>query len=425
MTTPESKKVMNRWLVVFGAILIQLCLGAIYAWSVFTPPLVEAGWTKAQTQGVFAAGLASFAVVMVLAGRLMPKIGARNLAMMGGVVLGLGYVLAGLVGETDFVMQLIFIGIIGGAGIGLGYVVPIAIGMMWFPDKKGLVTGLAVAGFGFGALLWVKLAGSWGELIATYGLNLTFTIYGIAFFVVCMIGSLWMVKPPDGWAPDGWTPPVAVAGKATGAVDFTTGQMLATPQFYMIFLCFVFGAGAGLMSIGLMKLFPMKALMANGIKEEAASAIAGNAMAVFFALANGIGRIAWGAISDKIGRKLSVFLMLASQGVIVIAFQKMAGSEMLLYVGATLIGFNFGGNFALFPTTTADNFGTKYLAQNYGWVFLAYGIGGIFGPIMGGKLGDLDNFPLAFTICGGLCLLAAIIAALIKPPADKSVSPAA
>ena len=403
-------------MVVIGAVLIQLCLGAIYAWSVFTKPLVEAGWTKAQTQGVFAAGLATFAVIMVLAGRLMPKLGPRTVAMAGGVVLGLGYILGGLIGKTDFTGLLILIGIVGGAGIGLAYVVPIAVGMRWFPDKKGLITGLAVAGFGFGALLWVKLAGSWGQLLASQGLSTTFVIYGIVFLICVVIGGIWMKFPPEGWKPEGWTSPEETSSKATGSVNFTSYQMLKTPQYYMILFTFIFGASAGLMSIGLMKLFPMAALKANGYGVAAASAIAGTAMAVFYSLANGFGRIAWGAISDKIGRKLSIILMMSIQGIVVIAFQKMAGTPALLYLGAALIGFNFGGNFALFPTITADTFGTKFVGQNYGWIFLAYGIGGIFGPILGGKLGDLNQFPLAFTICGILCLIAAGIIAMVKPP---------
>ena len=417
-----EQKIMNRWMVVIGAVLIQLCLGAIYAWSVFTKPLVEAGWTKAQTQGVFAAGLATFAVIMVLAGRLMPKLGPRAVAMAGGIVLGLGYILGGLIGKTDFVGLFILIGIVGGAGIGLAYVVPIAVGMRWFPDKKGLITGLAVAGFGFGALLWVKLAGSWGQLLASQGLSTTFVIYGIVFLICVVIGGIWMKYPPEGWKPEGWSPPKQEGGaKLTGTVDFTSGEMLKTPQYYMILFTFIFGASAGLMSIGLMKLFPMIALQANGLGEAAASAIAGTAMAVFFSLANGIGRIAWGAISDKLGRKLSIALMMGIQGIIVILFQWMAGTPTLLYVGATLIGFNFGGNFALFPTMTADTFGTKYVGMNYGWVFLAYGVGGIFGPMLGGTLGDLGNFPLAFTICGILCLVAAGIISMVKAPRKQEV----
>jgi OFA family oxalate/formate antiporter-like MFS transporter len=146
-----------------------------------------------------------------------------------------------------------------------------------------------------------------------------------------------------------------------------------------------------------------------------ASAIAGTAMAVFFSLANGIGRIAWGAMSDKLGRKSSIIVMCATQGIFVLLFTSMAGTTWSLYLGATLIGFNFGGNFALFPTITADTFGARYVGQNYGWVFLAYGVGGILGPVMGGKLGDQGNFPLAFTICGVLCIVAAVIAALVTP----------
>jgi len=516
-----SAKIQNRWLVVVGAIMIQFCLGAIYAWSVFTPALVPAApkkdkvtkefveqvvfvekdgvwvgkilplktpepkagqklvtvqvkkasdgpvpkgypkydlntlvpaevqvavkadfpegknplapskvevsaakgrWSKVQSQYVFSAGLALFAIVMVLAGRMMPRLGPRKLAMAGGIVLGTGYILAGLLGGENFLTTFIFVGLIGGSGIGLGYVVPIAVGMRWFPDKKGLITGLAVAGFGFGSTLWIALADTLGplgggHLLASMGLSQTFIIYGIVWAVLVLIGSIWMSFPPDGWKPEGWNPPVATAGAApaAGTVDFNTSEMLHTPQYFMILLTFACGASAGLMSIGLMKLFPIEALKANGISAAEASAAGGMAMGVFFAIFNGLGRIIWGTISDKIGRKRSIIIMAATQGAFVILFQWMAGNVATLYLFAMLIGFNFGGNFALFPTITADTFGTKYIGQNYGWVFLAYAIGGIFGPVLGGKLGDLGNFPLAFTICGVLCLFAAVVISLVKP----------
>jgi len=412
-----SGTVRNRSWVVLGAILIQLCLGAIYAWSVFTPQLQHAGWSKAQTQLVFAAGLFCFAVVMVFAGRALPTAGPRKLAAWGGIVLGLGYILGGLFGGANFATTLLFVGVVGGSGIGLAYVVPIAVGMRWFPDRKGLITGVAVAGFGFGALLWVKLAGSWGGLVETYGLDTTFLVYGIIFLLVVVVGSRWMVFPPADWRPLTSFSPISTVPReaATGVMEFTAIEMLHTPQFYVIFLSFLFSAGAGLMCIGLMKLFPIGALVNNGIAEDHASAVAGTAMAVFFSLANGVGRIAWGALADTLGRRTSIVLMTASQGLLVFAFQWMAGTPAWLYLGAALIGFNFGGNFALFPYVTADTFGAKSVGQNYPWVFLAYGVGGIFGPLLGGRLGDLHNFPLAFTLCGALCIVAAMIMATVRP----------
>ena len=404
----------NRWLVVVGAILIQLCLGAIYAWSVFTPTLIDAGWSKLDTQIVFSVGLASFALVMVLAGRMLNRWGPQRLAVAGGLTLGMGYILASIGGGADFWADCLGVGVIGGAGIGLGYVVPIAVGMRWFPDHKGLITGLAVAGFGFGAMGWVKFAGEWGHMLANYGLATTFILYGFGFAALVLTGSIWMRMPPKGWQPEGFVPAVQTAG--AGGEEFSAVEMLRTPQFYLIFFTFAVSAGAGLMSIGLMKLYPMEALQASGYSELEASAIAGTAMAVFFSIANGVGRIVWGVLSDKLGRKRSVVAMAASQGVVLLLFTTMAGHEYLLYLGATLIGFNFGGNFALFPALTADEFGNKSVGQNYPWVFLSYGVGGIVFPILGGMLGDMGNFPLAFTICGIACLLGAGASAIIFPP---------
>ena len=417
----NNQKTINRAFVVVGAVLIQLALGNLYAWSVFTTKLVESDWTKTQTQIVFSVGVAVFAIVMVIAGRLMPKYGPRKLTIASGIALGLGYIIAGLLGAENYVTTLIFVGILGGSGIGMGYVVPIAVGMRWYPDKKGLITGLAVAGFGFGATLWMTLAGKLGslgggELIKNIGLSNTFIVLGIIFLLIVLLGSIWMVYPPAGWKPAGWKPAESTQkNKAAGTHDFTSGQMLKTVQFYLIVLTYAFGAGAGLMSIGLMKLWPMEAMQANGISKEVAGAAATLAMAIFFALFNGLGRILWGMISDKLGRKISIAIMMATQGAFVILFQWMAGAQATLYIFAVLIGFNYGGLFSLFPTITADIFGNKNFGQNYGWVFLAYAIGGIIFPILGGKLGDMGNFPLAFTICGILCFVAVLTILLVKP----------
>jgi len=439
-----EEKTMNRWIVVVGAILIQLCLGAIYAWSAFTAKLtMEAaaggyGFTATQTQWIFSVGLATFAVVMVAAGRMQAKIGPRPIAMAGGIVLGIGYILGGFLGKT-FVMQLICIGVIGGAGIGLAYVVPIAVCVKWFPDKKGMITGLAVAGFGFGATIWVKLAGSWfGGLLNTMDgmmglphVQAVFVVYGIAFLVCVLLGSLVMVNPPAGYKPEGWEPPApSQASAATGAVNLTEGQMLVTPQFYMLFLIFTASAMAGLMVIGCIKLFGIDALQASGAAADAtaAGATAGTAMALY-AILNGLGRIVWGTVSDTIGRKASIFLMCTLQGVMMLAFYYVGGTAAGLIVGACIIGFNFGGNFALFPAATADFFGNANVGKNYGYVFLAYGVAGIIGPQISGYFKDAAKataesagavdasaWLTPFVIAGVACLAAAVLSLALRPP---------
>jgi OFA family oxalate/formate antiporter-like MFS transporter len=411
---------MQRWGVVVGALLIQLCLGAIYAWSAFTGaltmPLAKGGifgFTATQSQAIFSVGLAVFAVVMVLAGRWQAKVGPRMVAVLGGVLLGFGYILASFIGQT-FTGQLISIGIIGGAGIGLAYVCPIAVGIRWFPDKKGMITGIAVAGFGFGALIWVKLAGAWGHLVATQGVLATYRIFGFIFLFGVLVGSIWMVYPE------------AAKGTATTQAAAPAGmlpdQVLKTPQFYIVWLTFAVGAMAGLMVIGVIALFSKDSLTATGLDAASAAAIAGTAMGVFYAIFNGVGRIVWGSVSDKLGRQRSVMLMCLFQGIMMFLFYfVLSKSEWPLYIGAALIGFNFGGNFALFPALTADLFGAGTVGRNYGWVFTSYGVGGIVGPIMAGHFKDVgmgkgaEAWMPAFVIAGVALLIVAGLMTRLKP----------
>ena len=424
----EEKKVMNRWLVVVGGILIQLCLGAIYAWSAFTKKLTEApfDFTKLQTQIVFCVGLASFAVVMALiAGRWQKKVGPRIVAMAGGIVLGLGYLFAGFSG-ANFAGILIGVGVLGGAGIGLAYVCPIAALVKWFPDKKGMITGLAVAGFGFGALIWIKLTSGfqfgpvdltpgWSGLYgAGWDVSGVFKLYGILFAVLVGLGAMVTINPPDGWLPSGWNPSTTNAANS-GGVNFTTRQMVKTSQYWILFLTFTVGALAGLMVIGIIKLFGIDALTANGIEISRANVITGTAMGLFYALFNGLGRIVWGTVSEKTGRKNAIVLMSALQGIMMILFYFIGGNEIGLYIGAAIIGFNFGGNFALFPAATADYFGNKNVGLNYPWVFLAYGVGGLVGPFLGGAMGDAKIWMWAFIPAGIACLIASGLALVLKP----------
>ncbi len=422
-----------RWLVVVGAILIQLALGAIYAWSVFTARLTDAagayGFTASETAWVFSAGLATFAIVMVLAGRILPHIGPRKLAVAGGLMLGAGYLLGGLFGAS-FWVQLVAIGFIGGAGIGLAYVVPISVCVKWFPDKKGLITGLAVAGFGFGATIWVKMAGSWfGGLLNTTsvfglpGVQSVFVIYGFALLALVLLGSIVMVNPPEGYQPAGWTPPTSEHGDHEGAVEFRARDMLRTRQFYMLWSVFFSAGVAGLMVIYCIKLFGIDALEHNGI--AGAGAITGTAMA-WYAIFNGLGRIAWGSISDRMGRKRTIMLMAVLQGITMLSTYHVFISFGMVYgfiIAAALIGFNYGGSFALFPAITADYFGNKNVGSNYGWMFTAYGIAGLAGPLLAGYFKDAAQgaaqpsvWMAPFIIAGVVCLLGAVVMAFTTRP---------
>ena len=430
MISPTSTP--SRWLIVSGAILIQLALGAIYAWSVFTARLTDLtgayAFSASETAWVFSAGLATFAIVMVLAGRILPRSGPRPLAMAGGLLLGAGYIIGGLVGKS-FWVQLLCIGIISGAGIGLAYVVPIAVCVKWFPDKKGLITGLAVAGFGFGATIWVKLAGSWfGGLLNTTavfglpGVQSVFVIYGVTFFLLVLIGSAVMVNPPDGYQPAGWTPPDSDNGH-DGGLEFRARDMLRTPQFYMLWSCFMFAGIAGLMVIYCIKLFGIDALEYRGVAD--AGAITGTAMA-WYAIFNGLGRIAWGSISDRIGRKETIVLMSALQGATMLMTYHVFISFGMVYgfiIAAALIGFNYGGSFALFPAITADYFGNKSVGSNYGWMFTAYGIAGLAGPLLAGYFKDTaqgasqpDVWMTPFIIAAAVCLLGAVVMSMTNRP---------
>ena len=426
-------KIKNRWHVVVGAVMIQLALGAIYAWSVFTKKLTDPDgvyhFTASQTAWIFSAGLATFTIVMVLAGKWQARSGPRKVTISGGILLGSGYVLGGMFGST-FWPQLFFIGIVGGAGIGLAYVVPIAVGVKWFPDKKGMISGLAVAGFGFGATIWVKLAGSWfGGLLNTTnlfglpGVQSVFVIYGIVFALFVLLGSIVMVNPPEGDLPEGWEPSGASTKNNQPEREFSPAEMLKTPQFYMLWFTFIFSALAGLMVIYCIRLFGIDALSYNGI--ENAGIIAGTAMA-WYAILNGIGRIVWGTLSDKIGRKHAILAMTLLQGITMLSIYHgfiTFASSMGLIICASVIGFNFGGNFALFPAATADYFGNKNVGRNYGWIFTAYGIAGIAGPQVAGYFKDASqgvNHPslwmTPFIIAGVACFVGAAIISFIKNP---------
>jgi len=397
----------NRWLVVVGALIIQICLGAIYSWSVFVNPLKEAfSFSTTQTQVIFSLALATFALIMIFAGKLQDRLGPRIVATYGGIILGLGYLLASY-SNGNFLLVALTVGIIGGAGIGLAYVCPIAACVKWFPDKRGLVTGLAVAGFGAGAWIFAKVASTF---IDSYGILLTFKYLGLIFLISVISGAQLLRNPPDQWKPPQQLPSESFT-KTTLVANFEWYDMIKCRQFWMLWIMFASGAAAGLLVIGILKPYGLH----SGLEATAAA----NAVGVL-ALFNGAGRIIWGLVSDKIGRKKAMSLMFLFQGIMMLVLSEMGSTELTLTIAAAWIGFNFGGNLALFPTTTADYFGTKNIGINYALLFTAYGVAGITGPILAGSVFDMTGSYLwAFIPSGLACLIAAAISLGLHPPQNN------
>ncbi len=427
---PEKWKA-NRWSVVAGALVVQIVLGTVYAFSVFVRPLeIEFGWSRTTTQWAFSFALVTFAIVMIPAGRLQDRIGPRKVATVGGILLGLSFLLGSVLvsGGRPWTLYLTY-GILGGAGIGFAYVCPIAAAVKWFPDKKGLITGLAVAGFGAGALFFAGPASTLllppaeGQepmglsQILLVGLGITrgggFGIGWKAFFIlhgaVCtgavILGASLLRNPPPGWQPAGWQPARIQTGSQ---IDVNWQDMLNTPLASMLWLTFIFGATSGLMAIGQWK--PMMGAILDG-KTFAPEWMGSFGRFVepvgILAIFNALGRIFWGKISDLIDRPRAMMMMFLAQGM---AFMLLVSveSHLAIFLASAWVGLNFGGNFALFPSATADYFGTKNLGMNYGWIFTAYGVAGILGPVVGGVLFDVtQQYVTAFVFSGILCFIAA------------------
>ncbi|TFG14319.1 MFS transporter [Candidatus Thorarchaeota archaeon] len=420
-----SESVGNRYLVMLGAIIVQLCLGTIYAWSEFqnTLTLVSSegglyGWAALSTQWPFAAGLASFAIFMVIAGRWQDNIGPRKVATFGGILLGAGYFLASFIDTLALneMMGTIYLvvtyGIIGGAGIGFAYVCPIAALVKWFPDKKGSVSGIAVAGFGGGALIFLYIE---QYLIEAAGglIGQPFLILGIVYLVGVVIGAQILVEPPKGWTPEGYTPLETTADGSGGGM--LPGEMIRTGTFWLLWLAFIFAATAGLMTLGNVK--SAAAEVDPLVIPLGLGAAIGGIMSIF----NAAGRIFWGSVSDKLGRVLAMMLMFIVLAIAMFTFGYMvtlpAAEGMWISITgiASVIGFCFGGNFALFPSATADNFGSENVGKNYGVVFTAYGIAGIVGALVAGSFVDFTgSYSLAFVTTGILAILAVILTIILK-----------
>ncbi len=411
-------KTGNRWRFVVAALVMQLCLGVLYSWAVFRGPLETLyGWSRAVSVAPYRYSLLFFTLAMVVAGFWQDRRGPRLVGSAGGLLLGTGCLLAAYVGDTPTGLVVAY-GVIGGLGVGFAYVTPIATCIKWFPDKRGMIVGLAVMGFGAGSLVFAPLLEALiGSDPARYAETIprTFLIMAAIFFV-CVTGAAQVYRtPPPGWKPEGWSPR-ASAG-ATAKADFSPVEMLRTWQFYGLWLLYFLGTSVGLTTIG------QASPLVRELAAETAVLTGGAALGIMSSF-NGLGRLFWGSLSDRIGRNTAAVAMFAAYVVACLGLLRPAPGFWGLLAGLCLVGFAFGGYLALLPSLTADYFGPRHIGANYGIMFTAYGLCGFIVPrYFAGIMdraranGDLAaGYDEVYLTLAMLAVAGAVLAIVIRPP---------
>jgi MFS family permease len=403
----------GRWGLVASGLVINLCLGSIYAWSVFVGPLTdyftgELGLTVTANDILmpFSVFLAVFAVTMPFTGKIIDRYGPRNVTIIGGLLAGLGWFFASF--SQSVPMLYVLYGVTGGIGVGIAYSVLVAVSARWFPDRRGIAVGLTVLGVGFSAFFTANIAG-W--FIAVCGVMNTFKIFGVVIIVLVTLLALPLKFPPPGWVPEGWTPPALKPGEEKPC-DCTRSEMLRSSSFYGLFACYFIGCLAGLMAISIAK--PVGTEV--GIETGLATFLVG-----FFAIFNGGGRPVFGALTDKLTPRNAAmvsFILIASASLLM--WQVPVETAYILAF-AVLWGC-LGGWLAIAPTTTGSYFGTRDYPRCYGVVFLAYGAGAIAGPQLAGFIKtSTGSYIGVFPYVLVLAAVGSIIAfTLMRPP--KSIT---
>ncbi len=383
----------GRWVLVGAGLIINLCLGTVYSWSVFVNPLIEyfstsLGQTVTANEALlpYSVILAVFSVTMALTGRYVETHGPRRITIAGCILTGLGWVLASM--ASSIAMLSIMYGIIGGIGIGIAYGATVAVAARWFPERRGLAVGLTVFGVGFSAFITANLA---GYIIAVSGVMNTFRIFGIGVIIVTLPLALPLTFPPVGWKPVGWNPP---QDREQLSCECNRSEMLRTPEFYGLWMCYFIACIAGLMAVSISKPVGTEVV---GIETGLATALVG-----FFAIFNGGGRLVFGTLSDRLNPGNTAALTFILIALVSLAMWQVPVTGVYIAAFAVLWGC-LGGWLAIAPTATASYFGTRDYPRCYGVVFLAFGAGAIAGPQLAGFIRTaagtyLGVFPWVFIL---------------------------
>ncbi len=402
----------GRWGFVLVGMAMNICLGTVYAWSVFRKPISQTfsqgdvSITAMQTLWPFMLFLGLFTVFMPISGRLVQKYSPRALCLVGSMIVGTGWILSSY--ATSIEHLYLTYGVIAGIGVGIVYGLPIAVVARWFPDRKGLAVGVTVLGFGVSALVTAPIA---QHLIQSQGVMASFQTLGVAFLIALMLLSLTLRFPPAGWQPAGWRGAAAAAHQR----DYSPREMLSSPAGVGLWLCFIIGSVAGLMAIGISSNVAQEI-----IKLDATTA---TALVSLFAVFNGGGRPLFGWLTDKLkpakAAALSLGLVvLASAAILMFAGE---GTVAVYVISFCAFWMGLGSWLAIAPTATLTFFGMKNYAPNYGLMFSAYGAGAIVAGLVAGNAKDvLGSYMYGFWFSGGLAALGIVLAlTMLKAPKEK------
>lgn len=388
----------GRWLLIPLGMGVLLCLGSVYSWSIFRKPLEEElNISATESLLPFTVALVFYAILMPITGFYIPRLGTRVATAIGGIVVGLGYLLSSF--ATHISMIVLTYGVIAGMGMGIAYGVPMVVVSRWFPDKKGLAVGLTIIGFGLSPLITAPLA---NQLISVYTVRPTLRILGIIFTVIILGIAIAMKLPPKDWYP------ATHSSAPTSTVAFSyPGNMLKSKSFYGLWICYAIGTLIGLSAIGI----------SSPVGEEIINLDAGLAAnsVSLFALCNGISRPLFGWLSDRFKPH---YVAIAAYTLILIACVLMInaqeGQVATYLIAFSLFWFCLGGWLALAPTTTLRFFNPDQYAQNYGIVFTAYGVGALIGTLVTGQIRDwFGTYTYGFYPMAALAIIGIIVASFM------------
>ncbi len=404
-----SDRLPNRWGIAVAAVIMQICLGAVYGWSVFKKPLMGSEhWTETQVQLNFTLAIFFLGVGTIIGGLWQDRRGPRVVASVAGIVYGIGYLLAGFFTTAHNLNGLYFAyGALTGIGMGMGYICPVATLVKWFPERRGLMTGVAVCGYGAGALVMSPVA---ARLIISRGVPFTFEALGAVYLVLVVAAAQFYANPPAGWKPAGWVPTSAVA-KAAGKYDYSVKEAMGTWQFWLLWALLFLNVSAGIMIIS--QASPMAQQMVGMTAIQAA------AMVGLISIFNGLGRVFWAWVSDHLGRARVYFLLYLIQVVIFFSLPKIHNLSLFSLCFA-VIGLCYGGGFGTMPSFTADFFGAKYMGGIYGIILLAWGAAAIPSPIMIARLHQSTGaFDTSIYVIAGVLAASLILPLVAKRPQQK------